>query len=107
MSVPTINSLRIRMFSRLLLRATTVRRGRTLTALLALAIAAAVATALLNLYVDLDAKLNTEFHKFGANVVVVANNGRSLSAYDIQSAEEALSPADLAVPFAYAVAKTT
>jgi len=44
-----------------------------------LVIAAAVATALLNLYVDLESKLNTEFRKFGANVVVVANQNRTLS----------------------------
>ena len=56
-------------------RAALVRRGRTLTALLAMAIAATVATALLNLYADAQRKLRAEFRGYGANVVVAAKNG--------------------------------
>jgi putative ABC transport system permease protein len=100
-------SLRAKMFIRLLARAATVRRGRTLTALFALVIAAAVATALLNLYVDLESKLTTEFRKFGANVVVVANPNSSLSPEVLTRIRKVLGPNDIAVPFAYAVAKTS
>ncbi|HTM89578.1 MAG TPA: hypothetical protein VL155_15345, partial [Terriglobales bacterium] len=54
------------MFLRMLLRASLVRRGRALSALLAVVVAAAVATAMLNLYVEVQAKLRTEFRKYGA-----------------------------------------
>ena len=40
-------------------------------------VAAAVATAMLNLYVDVQAKLRREFRKYGANIVVVAKDGQS------------------------------
>ena len=40
------------MFLRMLVRAAIVRRGRALSALLAMTVAAAVSTAMLNLYVD-------------------------------------------------------
>ena len=45
------------------------RRARSLSALAALTVSAMVATALLTLYADLDAKLHHEFRSFGANVV--------------------------------------
>jgi putative ABC transport system permease protein len=100
-------SLRSRMFVRLLVRAATVRRSRTLTAFFAIAIAAAVATALLNLYVDLESKLSTEFRKFGANVVVVANQGQSLSPELVTNIQTTLPKGAVAVPFAYVVANTS
>ncbi|MCU1307373.1 MAG: efflux pump, inner rane subunit [Acidobacteriaceae bacterium] len=95
------------MFLRLLVRAATVRRSRTLTAFFAIAIAAAVATALLNLYVDLESKLSSEFRKFGANVVVVASQGQSLSPELIANIQKTLPPNGVAVPFAYVVANTS
>ena len=45
------------MFVRMLLRAAVLRRGRAASALFAMVVAAAVATAMLNLYVDVQAKL--------------------------------------------------
>ena len=60
------------MFGRMLLRAAVLRRRRAASALLAMIVAAAVATAMMNLYVDVQAKLRTEFRNYGANVVVVA-----------------------------------
>ena len=65
------------MFLRMLVRAAVLRRGRAASALLAMVVAAAVATAMLNLYVDVQAKLRREFRKYGANVVVVARDGQS------------------------------
>ena len=44
------------MFWRMLLRAAVLRRGRAASALLAMVVAAAVATAMMNLYVDVQAK---------------------------------------------------
>src|ERR1700745_3749615 len=74
-------------FARILLRAAVLRRGRAAAALLAMIVAAAVATAMMNLYVDVQAKLRTEFRKYGANLVVVAKEGGFLSASALQSAE--------------------
>ena len=95
------------MFLRMLVRAAVVRRGRALSALLAMVVAAAVATAMLNLYVDVQAKLRKEFRNYGANVVVVAKNGQALPADTAQMVETALARRGLAVPFAYVVARTS
>ena len=65
------------MFARMLLRAAVLRRRRAASALLAMVVAAAVATTMMNLYVDVQAKLRTEFRNYGANVVVVGKDGQS------------------------------
>ena len=101
------------MFLRMLVRAAALRRGRAASALLAMVVAAAVATAMMNLYVDVQAKLRSEFRNYGANVVVVAkstgNNEESqpLPPDAVSKIESALGPKTLAVPFAYAVARKT
>jgi putative ABC transport system permease protein len=95
------------MFLRMLIRAAVLRRGRALSALLAMIVAAAVATVMLNLYVDVQAKLRKEFRNYGANVVVIAKDGQALPADALQAAQTALSGHGLAVPFAYAVAHTS
>lgn len=94
------------MFVRMLIRAAVLRRGRAASALLAMVVAAAVATAMMNLYVDVQAKLRTEFRNYGANVVVVAKEGQSLPADSLARVESSLGARTLAVPFAYAVART-
>jgi putative ABC transport system permease protein len=94
------------MFVRMLIRAAVLRRGRAASALLAMIVAAAVATAMMNLYVDVQAKLRTEFRNYGANVVVVAKEGQSLPDDALAVVESTLGPKTLAVPFSYAVART-
>ncbi len=98
------------MFARMLLRAAVLRRRRAAAALLAMVVAAAVATAMMNLYVDVQAKLRTEFRNYGANVVIVGKDGQSLSlpADALAKVESAAGPGGkaLAVPFSYAVART-
>src|SRR5438067_6952816 len=94
------------MFLRMLVRAAVLRRGRAASALLAMIVAAAVATAMLNLYVDVQAKLGKEFRNYGANLVVVAKDGQSLSQDALPKAEATLAGRGLAVPFAYVVART-
>jgi putative ABC transport system permease protein len=84
-----------------------VRRVRALSALLAVVVAAAVATAMLNLYVDVQAKLRTEFRKYGANIVVVARQGQPLPVDALARVQSALAGHGLAVPFAYVVASTS
>jgi len=107
------------MFARMLVRAAMLRRGRAASALLAMIVAAAVATAMMNLYVDVQAKLRNEFRSYGANVIVVAKSGEataqaatagsapSLPQDAVTKIESALGPQTLAVPFAYAVARTS
>jgi len=94
------------MFTRMLLRAAVLRRRRAASALLAMIVAAAVATAMMNLYVDVQAKLRTEFRNYGANVVIVAKDGQSLPADALAKVESVLGAKTLAVPFSYAVART-
>jgi len=106
-STPTRRSRKHQMFLRMLLRASLVRRGRALSALLAVVVAAAVATAMLNLYVDVQAKLRTEFRKYGANIVVVAKQGQPLPAEALARVQSALAGRGIAVPFAYVVASTS
>jgi putative ABC transport system permease protein len=102
----------ISMFARMLLRAAVLRRRRAASALLAMIVAAAVATAMMNLYVDVQAKLRTEFRNYGANVVIVAKDGAkdgqssSLPSDALAKVESVLGAKTLAVPFAYAVART-
>lgn len=104
---PLRRSGRQRMFLRMLLRASLVRRGRALSALLAVVVAAAVATAMLNLYLEVQAKLRTEFRKYGANVVVVAKPGQVLPPDALPRVEGVLAGRGIAVPFAYVVASTS
>ena len=95
------------MFLRMLLRAAWLRPGRALAALLAMIVAAAASTAILNLYVDVQAKLREQFRAYGANIVVVGNDGAVLPAGALRTVETTLGGRGLAVPFAYAVARTT
>ena len=93
------------MFLRMLWRAALVRRGRTVTALIAMAIAGTVATALLNLYADAQRKLRAEFRGYGANVVMAAIDRGALPANVVS---ELTSARELrAVPYAYVVARTS
>jgi putative ABC transport system permease protein len=94
------------MFARMLLRAAVLRRRRAASALLAMIVAAAVATAMMNLYVDVQAKLRTEFRNYGANVVIVAKDGQSLPVDALAKVESVVGAKTLAVPFSYAVART-
>ena len=95
------------MFLRMLMRAAILRRGRAASALLAMVVAAAVATAMLNLYVDVQAKLRKEFRNYGANVVVVGKDGAALPENALATVNTTLAGRGLAVPFAYVVARTS
>jgi putative ABC transport system permease protein len=95
------------MFLRMLMRAAVLRRGRAASALLAMVVAAAVATTMLNLYVDVQAKLRKEFRNYGANVVMVAKGDQELPADAIDKVNAILGGRGFAVPFAYVVARTS
>jgi putative ABC transport system permease protein len=94
------------MFLRMLWRAAVLRRGRAAAALFAMVVAAAVATAMLNLYVDVQAKLQREFRNYGANIILVGKDGASLPSDALTRTESALSNRGIAAPFAMVVART-
>jgi putative ABC transport system permease protein len=93
-------------FIGMLRRSLVHRRARSLSALVALTVSAAVATALLTLYADLNAKLHKEFRNFGANVVVTASASSPLPSNALAKIQQAAGPDALVAPFAYAVATT-
>jgi putative ABC transport system permease protein len=82
------------------------RRARSFSALVAMTVSAGVATALLTLYADLDAKLHKEFRSFGANVVVTAPAGAALQDGALEKVRLAAGKDALAAEFGYAVATT-
>lgn len=95
------------MLIRMLVRAAVLRRGRAASALFAMVVAAAVATAMLNLYVDVQAKLRREFRNYGANIVLVSKDGSSLPAESLEHVDSVLSGRGIAAPFAMIVARTS
>ena len=94
------------MLLRMLVRAAILRRGRATSALFAMVVAAAVATAMLNLYVDVQAKLRREFRNYGANIILVGKNGASLPAESLPRVDSVLAGHGTAAPFALVVART-
>jgi putative ABC transport system permease protein len=83
----------MRFTTRMFLRSLLVRRSRAITALLAVTVAATVATALLNLYTDTQSKLTREFRAYGANATV---SGDSVHLSDLR-----LKPDERAVALSY------
>ena len=94
------------MFLRMLLRAAILRKRSAASALIATVVAATAATAMLTLFVDVQAKLQKEFRNFGANIIVEAKAGQSFTPEALHEIESAVAGRGLAVPFAYAVART-
>jgi len=98
------------MFLRMLVRAAILRRGRAASALFAMVVAAAVATAMLNLYVDVQTKLQREFRNYGANIIItgrVGRNSASLPAETLSLVDSALAGRGIAAPFGMVVARTS
>ena len=95
------------MFLRMLVNAAVRRRERALSALLAMIVAAAVATSMLNLYVDVQAKLRHEFRNFGANIILVGKDNASLPSGTLSQVDVMLSDRGIAAPFAFVVARTS
>jgi putative ABC transport system permease protein len=91
----------------MLFRAAVLRRGRAISALVAMIVAAAVATAMMNLYVDVQAKLQREFRNYGANIIVVGKDGASLPAGTQAQVESVLAGRGVVAPFAFVVARTS
>ena len=96
---------RAAMYFRMLYRAAMLRKGQAASALTAIIVAAAAATAMLNLYVDVQAKLRKEFRNFGANIVVQAKSQRGFTPQELHSISTTVGDRGQAVPFSYAVAR--
>jgi putative ABC transport system permease protein len=92
--------------STILRRSLIHRRARSLSALVALTVSAGVATALLTLYADLDAKLHHEFRSFGANIVITAPASSALPQDALAKVRQVAGSDALVAPFAYAIATT-
>lgn len=95
------------MLVRMLVRAAVLRRGRAASALFAMVVAAAVTTAMLNLYVDVQAKLRREFRNYGANIILVGKDGASLPADALARVDSVVAGHGIAAPFALIVARTS
>jgi putative ABC transport system permease protein len=94
------------MFFHLLRRGLLGRGDRPLIAFIALAVAATMITAMLNLYFGLESKLNRDFRSYGANVTVAAPNGQTLPGKADNQAQSLLPKDSIVVPFAFAIAHT-
>ena len=95
------------MFVRMLVRAAVLRRGRAVSALFAMVVAAAVATAMLNLYIDVQAKLRREFRNYGANIILAGRDGASLPADALSHVDSVVAGRGLVAPFGLLVARTS
>ena len=102
---PSRHARHTSMLLRMLVRAAMLRKGSAVSALTATIVAAAAATAMLNLFVDVQAKLRKEFRTFGANIVVEAVDGKNFSPETLRTIQSAIAGGGLAVPFAYTVAR--
>src|SRR5438874_13148797 len=95
------------MLLRMLVRAAILRRGRATSALFAMVVAAAMATAMLNLYVDVQAKLRREFRNYGANIIIVGRDGASLPPDALAQVDSVLGGRGTAAPFGLVIARTS
>lgn len=93
-------------FTGMLRRSLVHRRARSLSALVAMTVSAAIATALLTLYADLNTKLHKEFRSFGANVVITAPTSKPLPPDALARVQQTAGKDALAAEFGYAIATT-
>lgn len=93
---------RHRLLMRMLLKASWVRKDRSLTALMSVAVVATIATVALTLYADLESKLSNEFRRFGANVVIDGHDNQ-LTSYDLDQIRSILGTKGAVVPVVYAI----
>jgi putative ABC transport system permease protein len=92
---------RLKLFFGLLFKAAWIRKDRSLTAFVAAAVVATMATTALTVYFDLENKLSREFRSFGANVVVTKQG--SLSTDELAKIDSVLGEKSEVVPVAYSI----
>src|SRR5436853_99070 len=88
----------------MLFKAAWVRKDRSFTALLSITVVATMATVALSVYSDVGTKLNREFRRFGANVIVTARGG-ALDEKQLSLIKTTVANRGEVLPVAYAVAQ--
>lgn len=95
---------RSQLLLRMLVKAAWVRKDRSFTALLSITVVATITTVALSIYSEVGVKLNREFRKFGANVIVTAHEG-ALDDHQLSVIKTTMGSRGEVAPVAYAIAE--
>ena len=96
---------RWRLFLRVVYKAFRVQPGRMVASFAALAVAATLASAFLNLYFDLPRKMTTEFRTLGANLILAPKGTNETLSQDVYREFAKAQPATPRLAWLYAVGK--
>ena len=75
-----------RMFLRMITASLLRRRSRMLIALLSIGIGATILAGLVTIYVDVPRQMGAQFRSFGANMLLLSEDGQSMDAEQVESA---------------------
>jgi len=98
---------RWRLFIRVVYKAFRVQPGRMVASFAALAVAATLASAFLNLYFDLPRKMTTEFRTLGANLILAPKGTNETVSQDVYREFAETQPATPRLAWLYAVGKVS
>ena len=92
-----------KMFLRMITASLLRRRSRMLIALLSIAIGATILSGLVTIYYDVPRQMGAQFRSYGANMILVAKEGESLTTDTLQDALGAIPEDQLvgATPYRY------
>ena len=92
-----------KMFLRMITASLLRRRSRMLIALLSIAIGATILSGLVTIYYDVPRQMGAQFRSYGANMILVAKEGESLTTDTLQDALSAIPEDQLvgATPYRY------
>ena len=93
-----------KMFLRMITASLLRRRSRMLIALLSIAIGATILSGLVTIYYDVPRQMGAQFRSYGANMILVAKEGESLTAdtlQDVLGTIPALKPSALPLSLAF------
>lgn len=92
-----------RMFLRMITASLLRRRSRMLIALLSIGIGATILAGLVTIYVDVPRQMGAQFRSFGANMLLLSEDGKSMDTDQVNSALEIIAPDQLvgAAPYRY------
>lgn len=94
---------RRKMFLRMITASLLRRRSRMLIALLSIGIGATILAGLVTIYVDVPRQMGAQFRSFGANMLLLSDEGKSMTADQVSGALEVIDPDQLvgAAPYRY------
>ena len=75
-----------RMFLRMITASLLRRRSRMLIALLSIGIGATILAGLVTIYVDVPRQMGAQFRSFGANMLLLSDEGKSMTAGQVDAA---------------------